>query len=100
MLSSKSPNNLLLVFFKTMWYQTTPLFHRKYLRSTLIVCTVQFWLYVIVNGLYMWFPHIINAMSEFMSNNETSKFNGLLCQIVYDKNEFLYHNDGVNILSL
>ncbi|KAL9878785.1 synaptic vesicle glycoprotein 2A-like isoform X2 [Glossina fuscipes] len=85
-------SSLLKTFLNTMWNQTTPLFHKKYLRSTLIVCTTQFWIYLIVNGLYMWFPHIINSMSEFMNTHPGE--NKLLCQIVYDKDEFLYHNDG------
>lgn len=88
-------DSLLKTFLNTMWNQTIPLFHKKYLRSTLIVCTTQFWIYLIVNGLYMWFPHIINSMSEFMNTHPGE--NKLLCQIVYDKDEFLYHNDGVSI---
>ncbi|XP_075154436.1 synaptic vesicle glycoprotein 2B-like isoform X1 [Haematobia irritans] len=72
-------------FLATMWNQTVPLFKRKYLRSTLIVCTTQFWLYVITNGLYMWFPYIVNAMGEFMKNHPGQ--NRHLCMIVYDKHD-------------
>lgn len=75
-----------------MWNQTVPLFRRKYLRTTLIVCTVQFWLYVITNGLYMWFPYIINAMGEFMRNNPDD--NQKLCEIVYAKHDNL--TEGVS----
>lgn len=77
----------------TMWNQTVPLFRRKYLRTTLIVCTAQFWLYVITNGLYMWFPYIINAMGEFMRNNPGK--NELLCHIVYAKHD--NQTEGVSL---
>ncbi|XP_073832107.1 synaptic vesicle glycoprotein 2B-like isoform X2 [Musca autumnalis] len=80
----------ILSFLQTMWNQTVPLFQRKYIRSTAIVCITQFWLYVITNGLYMWFPYIINAMGEFMKNNPGQ--NEYLCQIVYYKHEHIDNN--------
>lgn len=79
-----------------MWNQTVPLFRRKYLRTTLIVCTVQFWLYVITNGLYMWFPYIINAMGEFMRNNPDG--NQKLCEIVYAKHDNQTEGVSLNIV--
>uniref|UniRef100_T1PCW5 Major Facilitator Superfamily protein n=1 Tax=Musca domestica TaxID=7370 RepID=T1PCW5_MUSDO len=89
--SSKNKKSYgILSFLQTMWNQTVPLFQRKYLRSTTIVCITQFWLYVITNGLYMWFPYIINAMGEFMKNNPGK--NEYLCEIVYYKNEHLNEN--------
>ncbi|KAI8120333.1 Synaptic vesicle glycoprotein 2B [Lucilia cuprina] len=77
--------NFFLKLLLNMWNQTVPLFRPKYLRSTLIVCTTQFWLYVITNGLYMWFPYIINAMGEYMRNNPDG--NEKLCNIVYAKHD-------------
>lgn len=87
-------SNNLFGFLVTMWHQTVPLFERKYLRSTLIVCITQFWLYVITNGLYMWFPYIINAMGEFMKNHPDD--NQRMCQIVYDKHEKLRLTESSN----
>ncbi|XP_061390197.1 synaptic vesicle glycoprotein 2B-like [Musca vetustissima] len=81
--SQNKKSHNILSFLQMMWNQTAPLFQKKYLRSTAIVCTTQFWLYVITNGLYMWFPFIINAMGEFMKNNPGG--NELLCNIVYNK---------------
>ncbi|XP_037938036.1 synaptic vesicle glycoprotein 2B-like isoform X2 [Teleopsis dalmanni] len=91
-MSTSQNSKMFIAFLQTMWDQTVPLFHKKYLRTTLIVCTVQFWLYVITNGLYMWFPHIINSMAEFM--NENPGQHKKICEIVYDKHESLYKTDG------
>lgn len=95
--NQKSPNSL-CGFLKTMWNQTVPMFGRKYIRSTVIVCITQFWFYVIGNGLYMWFPYIVNAVGEFMKNNPGE--NKYLCQIVYDKHDKLDQaSDGNSVSS-
>ncbi|XP_053949917.1 synaptic vesicle glycoprotein 2A-like isoform X2 [Anastrepha ludens] len=91
---SASKENFATAFMKSMWNQTVPLFHKQYLRITLIVCNMQFWLYVVTNGMYMWFPHIINSMVEFMNSHPGE--HKQICQIVYDKHESLYKTDGVS----
>ncbi|XP_067638677.1 synaptic vesicle glycoprotein 2A-like isoform X3 [Eurosta solidaginis] len=87
-----STENFASAFLKSMWNQTAPLFHKQYIRITLIVCTIQFWLYVVTNGMYMWFPHIINSMVEFMDAHPGEMKQ--ICHIVYDKHESLYKADG------
>lgn len=87
----------ILSFLATMWDQTVPLFRQKYLRTTAIVCITQFWLYVITNGLYMWFPFIINAMGEFMKNHPDE--NEYLCAIVHDKHDQMDLSDDDNSVS-
>ncbi|XP_069966127.1 synaptic vesicle glycoprotein 2A isoform X1 [Bactrocera oleae] len=89
---SASKENFATAFLKSMWNQTVPLFHKQYIRVTLIVCNMQFWLYVVTNGMYMWFPHIINSMVEFMNAHPGEHKE--ICQIVYDKHESLYKSDG------
>lgn len=55
--------------FKSMWSQTVPLFKQPHLKRTFIACTMQFGIYVTSNGMYMWFPEILNRMADFMDRN-------------------------------
>lgn len=54
---------------KAMWTQTTPLFQSPNLKRTLIACTMQFGIYTTSNGMYMWFPEILNRLADFMESN-------------------------------
>lgn len=58
-------NNL----FRSMWNQTAPLFRQPHLKRTFIACGMQFGIYVTSNGMYMWFPEILNRMADFMEHN-------------------------------
>ncbi|XP_004527473.1 synaptic vesicle glycoprotein 2A [Ceratitis capitata] len=87
-----SNSNFAIVFLQTMWNQTVPLFQRRYLLITIIICNIQFWLFVITNGLYMWFPHIINSMAAFMQEHPGE--HRQICEIVYAQEKNLYKNDG------
>ena len=89
-----SNSNFALIFLQTMWNQTAPLFQRKYLRITMIICHIQFWLFVVTNGLYMWFPQTINSVAAFM--HEHPGDHKQICEIVYDHQESLYNADGVS----
>lgn len=89
-----SNSNFAIVFLQTMWNQTVPLFQRRYLLITIIICNIQFWLFVITNGLYMWFPHIINSMAAFMQEHPGE--HRQICEIVYAQEKNLYKNDGVS----
>uniref|UniRef100_A0A034VVQ6 Synaptic vesicle glycoprotein 2A n=2 Tax=Bactrocera dorsalis TaxID=27457 RepID=A0A034VVQ6_BACDO len=75
-----------------MWSQTAPLFQRKYLQVTIIICNIQFWALVAANGLYMWFPQTINSVMAFIQEHpgEHKK----ICEIVYDQQETFYKTDG------
>ncbi|XP_018800129.1 PREDICTED: synaptic vesicle glycoprotein 2A-like [Bactrocera latifrons] len=87
-----SNTNFALVFLQTMWSQTAPLFQRKYLQITVIICNIQFWALVAANGLYMWFPQTINSVVTFIQ--EHSGEHKLICEIVYDQQDALYKTDG------
>lgn len=54
---------------KAMWSQTIPLFQSPHLKRTLIACTMQFGIYTTSNGMYMWFPDILNRLADFMEKN-------------------------------
>lgn len=49
---------------KSVWDQTAPLFKPPYLGSTLLICSIQFMVYVTSNGVYMWFPDIVNRVAS------------------------------------
>ncbi|XP_013107184.2 synaptic vesicle glycoprotein 2A [Stomoxys calcitrans] len=76
-------SNALVVLLRSMWTQTQPLFNREYARTTILICTIQFFIFCTSNGMYMWFPSILNSVAEFMSeypNNST-----FICDVVYAK---------------
>lgn len=52
-----------------LWKQTVPLFGKKYLRVTLICCVVQFMVYTTSNGMYVWFPEIVNEVRQYLNEN-------------------------------
>lgn len=54
---------------RAMWNQTAPLFRQPHLKRTFIACAMQFGIYVTSNGMYMWFPEILNRMADFMERN-------------------------------
>nr|XP_036221542.1 synaptic vesicle glycoprotein 2B-like [Bactrocera oleae] len=87
-----SNSNFALVFLLTMWNQTAPLFERKYLKMTVIICNIQFWALVAANGLYMWFPQTINSVAAFIQEHPGEHKH--ICEIVYDQQESLYKTDG------
>uniref|UniRef100_T1GFD6 Major facilitator superfamily (MFS) profile domain-containing protein n=1 Tax=Megaselia scalaris TaxID=36166 RepID=T1GFD6_MEGSC len=55
---------------RAMWEQTVPLFSREYIRITLLVCLIQFIIFSTSNGMYMWFPDILNSVMKFESTNK------------------------------
>lgn len=90
--NANNNSNIVTTFLSTMWTQTVPLFEQKYRRITVIICTIQFWLYVTTNGMYMWFPHIANSMVEFMKEHPGNST--LICEVVYAKHASIYNQDG------
>lgn len=58
--SNKSP----LWLLKQMWNQTAPLFMGSYLKRTTIICLLQFGIYLTSNGMYMFFPDILNRIAD------------------------------------
>lgn len=89
--------NAVLVLLKSMWSQTQPLFNREYIRNTLLICTIQFCIFVTSNGMYMWFPYILNSVAEFMTENPGNRT--FICDVVYAKQHVMMNlemaqNDG------
>lgn len=65
---------------RAMWSQTAPLFRQPNLKRTFIACTMQFGIYVTSNGMYMWFPEILNRVADFMERNPGAAMS--LCDIL------------------
>lgn len=59
--ASKNIKDLL----KSMWAQTTPVFSSKYLASTVIASSIEFWIYATGFGMYFWYPTTINEVAEY-----------------------------------
>lgn len=65
---------------QSMWQQTATLFSRANWRRTCIACTIQFGIMVSANGMYMWFPDILNRTADFMSSHPGERRG--LCEIL------------------
>jgi MFS transporter, VNT family, synaptic vesicle glycoprotein 2 len=57
--------------FKLMWKQTAPLFNNEHLKNTFLACLVQFLIFLTSNGLYMFFPEILNRMAVYSDSQMT-----------------------------
>lgn len=80
---------------KSMWSQTAPLFMPPYLKTTLLACTIQFGIYATSNGMYMWFPDILNRMASSMNENPGEKIS--MCDVITSslQNQTLTENQRV-----
>ncbi|XP_055911439.1 synaptic vesicle glycoprotein 2B-like [Eupeodes corollae] len=74
--------DLYIVFlFRSMWNQTAPLFKREHLRKTLLSCLIQFWIFFSAQGLYMWFPSLLNTVMQFTKDFPDER--NQMCNIFY-----------------
>jgi len=49
---------------RLIWQQTVPLFYRSRIMHTLNICLIQFMIYGIAQGIFMWFPTILNELGK------------------------------------
>lgn len=47
---------------RLIWHQTVPLFYRSRLPHTLNICFSQFLIYFLAQGIFMWFPTILDEL--------------------------------------
>ncbi|XP_030569393.1 synaptic vesicle 2-related protein [Drosophila novamexicana] len=59
-----------------IWQQTVPLFYRTRVLHTLNICIIQFLIYGIAQGFFMWFPTILNELGK------ESAQGSLLCTVL------------------
>lgn len=71
------------VIFKIMWKQTIPLFMDPYIKSTCIICTMQFFNFITCNGLYIWLPEVLNRMAEYTNAYPNDQIS--VCEIMHRK---------------
>lgn len=67
---------------KSMWNQTAPLFKPPHLRMTMLACFINFGMFATSNGMYMFFPDILNRIVDL--TNDHPNYRATICQIVYD----------------
>ncbi|KAH8367747.1 hypothetical protein KR084_002322, partial [Drosophila pseudotakahashii] len=65
---------------RLVWHQTVPLFHRDRLWHTLNICSIQFLIYFLAQGIFMWFPTILDELGT-RNGDDT-----LLCTVLQDFN--------------
>ncbi|XP_034473209.1 synaptic vesicle 2-related protein [Drosophila innubila] len=61
---------------RLIWQQTVPLFFRSRVLQTLNICLIQFMIYGIAQGIFMWFPTILNELGK------ESAQGSLLCTVL------------------
>lgn len=87
-------SNPVASLLKAMWNQTGPLFSREYIRITLMVCFIQFIIFSTSNGMYMWFPDILNSVMKFEKTNPGQS--AYICDIYKKTLDEIYNNSTVN----
>lgn len=75
-------------FFHFMWSQTAPLFQKPHLRNTLTACFIQFCIFNCSNGLWTFFPDIMNKV-QMWNDREQPSYSATICEIL---DEFKYSN--------
>ncbi|XP_037936819.1 synaptic vesicle glycoprotein 2B-like [Teleopsis dalmanni] len=89
--TSTSNKNLVYNIFHSMWHQTAPLFMREHLRKTVICSVLQYVLYFSAHGVYMWFPYILNSISQYTKEYTNPR---TICEIVNFSNHTTKENDN------
>lgn len=78
-------------FLTSVWMQTIPLFRPPYLLSTIILCGIQFSLYAISSGMFMFFADILNRMAINLKDIPDAKMP--MCDVINMKNVSMPTND-------
>ncbi|KAL5285128.1 hypothetical protein ACFFRR_007081 [Megaselia abdita] len=88
-ISEEEHSNRGLKNLKNMLNQTLLLFSKKYLKITSLMCFLQMMIYATSSGMYMWFPDILNSITEFTKENPDTQ--NTLCNIYGGKLEKLFN---------
>lgn len=79
-----------VTLLKSMWAQTSPIFMPPYLKNTVIACIIQFGIFATANGMYMWFPEILNRVAAFVTENPATRTT--MCDIVMSNKDISIGN--------
>ncbi|KAL1508930.1 hypothetical protein ABEB36_003747 [Hypothenemus hampei] len=52
-------------FFKLIWKQSVLLFKKEFRLKTILICYLQFGVFLSASALALWFPQILNSLSKF-----------------------------------
>ncbi|XP_055618855.1 synaptic vesicle glycoprotein 2B-like [Toxorhynchites rutilus septentrionalis] len=63
-LAEMNNSNGFHALMKLVWKQTAPLFMEPYMGRTVIMCFLQFGMFLTAHGMYVFFPGILNQMLE------------------------------------
>ncbi|KAM7349287.1 niacin transporter NiaP isoform 2-T2 [Cochliomyia hominivorax] len=85
---------------KLIWTQTVPLFYRERCLHTINICAIMFVVYGIAQGIFMWFPTMLNEMvakeglgsnvCHILTNMETeADFTSDVCNGIIDTFPFM-----------
>lgn len=72
--------NMIVGILRSMWKQTAPLFQKIHLKNTANLCFIQFLIFITSNGLYMFFPEILNRTTEFINENPQNSTTTTICR--------------------
>lgn len=67
-------------YLKSIWHQTVPLFKPPLLRSTILVCLVQFSLYYTFQGVNVFFGDIVNKIGHYTEKHANQ--NAMMCDVI------------------
>uniref|UniRef100_A0A1B0GJR0 Putative synaptic vesicle transporter svop n=1 Tax=Lutzomyia longipalpis TaxID=7200 RepID=A0A1B0GJR0_LUTLO len=84
---------------KSMYNQIAPLFKSEHLRKTLISCTMQFGIFMTSNGMYMFFPDILNRVAKYteeLGGNHTATICDSVIGTKVDIKEILSLDNGAS----
>lgn len=73
-------NDEQISFLESVWNQTAPLFKPPYLKTTILLCTIQFGTFLTSNGFFMFFAEILNTMSNNLYSFTDQKM--MMCDII------------------
>lgn len=72
-----------LKIFRSMWNQTAPLFSKEHRRKTFFVCILQFSIYLLSQGVFLWFPYILNIVENYRHEHPGEQMK--ICDIIQNQ---------------
>lgn len=68
---------------RTVWNQTAPLFESVHIKSTLLICIIQFGISITSTGFFMFFAEILNKMSNDLDSFTDQR--KMMCDVISSK---------------
>lgn len=77
---------------KSIWTQTVPLFKPPYLFSTVLICLIQFPIFMTGTGFFMFFAVVLNKMATSVDDTVNQRI--MMCDVINMKHSMPF--DGQN----